>query len=338
MTIRSTSTSVCFLVLAGGAFAQEGPIGFRQLTSTHPVAVQVGKSATIQVRSNFTLDGTHAVLLNRPGIRMTYGEDKPIAAGATARTAVGTPFRFNVEVPANQPPGLYEFRVATKKAVSSVGQLLVTELPVVNEENNENGTAATAQKVSVPAAICGNCEANEDVDCFRFAGQAGQEITAQIYAQRVTNRLHNMVVRGPDIYLMDPILTLYGPNGQVVAQNDNYFGGDSFFHCKLPVAGDYVLEVRDARYAGNPRYTYCVEIADRPFLKLLDPLAVQLDQPADVAVIGHILEGTDRTRISWAGWGSIIGGPGVGWRPYRFETKRGLTNPVPLLVSPHPQV
>lgn len=318
------------LVYASTTPAQEGPIGFRQLTSTHPVAVQVGKSATVQVRSNFTLDGTHAVLFNRPGIRMTYGEEKAIAAGATARTAVGTPFRFNVEVPADQPPGLYEFRVATKKAVSSVGQLLITELPVEVEKDGENGTPATAQKVTIPVAICGTCEANEDVDCYRFTAEAGREITAQIYAQRVTNRLHNMVVRGPDIYLMDPILTLYGPNGQVVAQNDNYFGGDSFFHCKLPVAGDYVLEVRDARYAGNPRYTYCVEISDRPFAKLLYPMAVRQGEAAEVEVLGNILEGAQRTRITAS--------DKPGWTSHRIETKRGLTNAVPLLVSPYPQV
>ena len=185
------------------------------------------------------------------------------------RTSPGTPFRFQVEVPADQLPGVYEYRVATKQAVSSVAQLLVTDYPVIVEADGENGTPATAQKVPVPAAICGVCEKPEDVDCYRFAGKAGQELTIEIFAQRVTDRIHGMVVRGANIYLMSPILTLYGPTGQVVAQNDNFHGGDSFLHVRLPLAGDYTLEVRDARYAGDPRYAYCVEIADRPYVQYL---------------------------------------------------------------------
>lgn len=312
--------------------AAETPVGFRQLTSTHPVAVQRGTTSTVEVRSNFTLDGTHSVLFARPGLAMTYAEEKPIEAPAAARTSVGTPFRFRIEAPADQEPGVYEFRVATRYAVSSVGQLLVTELPVVSEAAGENGTPAAAQKVTVPAALCGTCEAYEDVDCFRFTAEAGRELMFEVYAQRVTDRLHNMVVRGPGIYLMDPILTLYGPNGQVVAQNDNYFGGDSYFYARLPLTGEYTLEMRDARYAGNPRYTYCVEVSDRPRALALFPMAVQAGQAAEVEVIGHLLGDMSPTKLT------APADKALGWLTQRVETPRGLTNPVPLLVSSNPQV
>ena len=180
----------------------------------------------------------------RGDIAMKLLETKPIKAVRSNRGSIGTPFRFEVQVPEDQLPGVYEYRVATPRAVSSAAQLLVTDYPVVEEAAKQpNGTPAEAQVVTLPAAVCGVCEQFEDVDCYAFDVEAGQQFTAEIFAQRVTDRLHSMVVRGPRIYLMDPILTLIAPNGQVVAQNDNFAGGDSFLTYEAPVAGRYTLEV-----------------------------------------------------------------------------------------------
>lgn len=307
-------------------------IGFRQLTSTHPVAVQVGTERDILVRSNFTLDGTYAVFFDRPGIKMTYAETEPKEAPRRGRTSPGTPFKFHVQVPDNQLPGVYEFRVATRQAVSSVGQLMVTEFPVVEEKEGDNGTASVAQQVPVPVAICGTCDPAEDVDFYVFEGKKGQSITIQIYAQRVTDRLHNMVVRGPSTYLMDPILTLYGPNGTVVAQNDNYFGGDSLLHLELPADGPYALEVRDARYAGNPRYTYCVEITDSPLALLPFPLAVRTGETRDVSLIGYGWSQNSKAKLA--------GKDGqTGWHFDRLDLNDdGTTNPVWYRVSPYDEL
>ena len=80
-------------------------------------------------------------------------------------------------------------------------------------------TPATAQSVSLPAAVCGICEKTEDVDCYRFDGTEGQELTFNVYAQRVTTAVHSMQ-SGNGTYLMDALMTLYGPHGQIIAQND----------------------------------------------------------------------------------------------------------------------
>ncbi len=321
--------AACVFLFAGeNATAQ---IGFRQVTSTHPVAVQRGATAEVKLNSNFTLDETYAVFFNKRGLKMTFLEEKPIKAPRRGRGSVGTPFRFRVEAPEDQPPGVYEYRVATKQAVSSVAQLLITPYPVVIEEKKQNGSPETAQEVAFPVAVCGVCEAFEDVDCYRFTAKAGQELTFEIYAQRVTDKIHSMVVKGPRIYLMDPILTLIGPNGQVVAQNDNFHGGDSFIAQKLTMDGQYTLEVRDARYAGNGRYSYCVEIADAPYAHALFPMAVQHDSAAQVEVIGHMLGDMPPAKIS------ADASKDLGWTHVQIETPRGRTNPVSLLISPHPQ-
>lgn len=306
--------------------------GFRQLTSTHPVAVQRGTKSQVKVRCNFTLDGAYRTFFDRPGVTMTYAETAPIEAYTKSRGSAGVPFRFDVSVPESQEPGIYEYRVATKIAVSSAASMMVTDFPVVLEEERENGTAATAQSVPVPSTVCGVVEKFEDVDFYRIAGKAGQELTFNLFAQRVTDNIHSMVVKGPRIYLMDGILTLYGPNGQVIAQNDNFIGGDSFIGLKLPTDGDYTLEVRDSRYAGDPRYSYCVEISDRPFVHDLFPFVVQRGASTAVAPVGHNLGETRHFDVA------IAAEEPAGWQRRRFSTTRGETNPVSLKVSEHPQV
>jgi len=263
--------------------ARAGGIGFRQLTSLHPCAVQQGKTAEVYVRSNFSLDGTHSSFFAPEGPTMRLLETKPVKAPLEKRGQAGTPHKMDVTVPADQMPGLHEFRLATANGVSSVAHLLVTELPVVVEKTDENGAAKDAQPVAIPATICGQCIDMEDVDCYRIVGKKGDRLTFQIYGQRLTQAVHDMV--GKAGYHMDPILTLTAPNGQIVGMNDNYFGGDSLLSVELTQDGDHTLIVRDTRYVGDPRYSYAVEVTRGLPALTTFPLVVERGVKTEVDVL-----------------------------------------------------
>lgn len=311
----------------------ETKIGFRQITVVEPVAIQRGTSQPMVLRSNFTLDGTHAAFLDRPGVTMTFAEKEPKEAPRKGRGSDGTPFLFDVTASADVLPGIFEIRVATDQAVSSVSHLMVTDYPVFREDEKKvNNTRDQAAAVTIPSAICGRVEKAEDVDFYSFEGKAGQEVTAELFAQRVTAGVHGMVVRGPLIYLMDGLMTLYGPNGQVVAQNDNFAGGDSFIGVTLPEDGTYFLEVRDARYAGTGRYVYCVELASRPYAHATFPLSVQRGVTANAVAIGHGLGESTDVEVQ----GTADAPSGISRQ--RLQTALGETNPVSVIVSDHPQI
>ena len=264
-TLRLTcqSIAVCLIaVVCAGSVKAESRISFRQLTRTFPVAVQRGTTADVEVSSNFTLNGTHSVFFvpAGPAMQSVETEPKPDEWKLPDESDIGTPFRFRVRVPGDQPPGVCEYRIATDQSVSSVAHLLVTDHPVVTETENDNDTQSKAQAIPVPVAICGAIERFEDVDCYRIQGEAGHKLVCQIFAQRVTRAIHCMAIRYPKIHLMDSMLTLLDPDGRVIAQNDNFVGGDALIRCKLPTSGEYILKVRDSRYAGDPRYVYCVEV------------------------------------------------------------------------------
>jgi hypothetical protein len=335
---RSSLSSTVLLCVFVSLFATtlthaETKIGFRQLTIVEPVAVQRGTSQQVTLRSNFTLDGTHSVFFDQPGVTMTFAEKGPKDALRKGRGSDGTPFAFDVVVSADAESGVRELRVATDQAVSSVSHLIVTDFPVTHEdETKPNDVSDQAVSVALPVAICGRIERAEDVDFYSFEGKAGQEITAELFAQRATAGIHGMVVRGPLIYLMDGLMTLYGPNGQVVAQNDNFFGGDSFIAATLPEDGTYSLEVRDARYAGSGRYAYCVELASRPYAHATFPLSVQTGKTTTAIAVGHALGESSDVEIR----GTTNATSGISRQ--RLQTGAGETNPVSIIVSEHPQV
>jgi hypothetical protein len=334
--MRITAFAATLLVLSlvsASTIQAEKKIGFRQITIVEPVAIQRGTTQKMTLRSNFTLNETHSVFFDRPGVEMKFAETKPKAAPRKGRGSDGTPFNFDVTASKDAQPGVFELRVATSQAVSSVSHLIVTDYPVFHEdEKKSNNTRETAQKVTLPIAICGRTEKFEDVDHFSFEGKAGQELTFEIRAQRATEAIHGMVVRGPLIYLMDSLLTLHGPNGQVVAQNDNFFGGDSFLHVKLPEDGTYSLEVRDARYAGSGRYVYCVEISDTPYVHAVFPLGIQQGKAAALKLVGHNMGDSSTANLASDQTAES------GWTTHRFETANGPTNPVHCVVSPHVQI
>ena len=304
------------------ALQAESKISFRQITRTYPVAVQRGKSAVVEVSSNFTLNGSHTVLFAPGGPQMELAESaaKPDVWKDPDEGDLGTPFRFQVTMPEDQLPGVYEYRIATDQSVSSVGHLLVTDYPTVLETSANNDQPAAGQSISVPAAICGAIERFEDVDCYRLYGEAGQDLVCKIYAQQVTRAIHCMAIRYPKIHLMDAMLTLLGPDGELIAQNDNSAGGDALLHCRLPVTGDYVLQVRDTRYAGDPRYVYCVEVTRNPFAHGILPMGFQPNAGTGAEWI-----------VSRPANGSASTNRGIGFQPVEIlgESKTGRM-PIPL--------
>lgn len=344
--------TISILFLLTNPVAAESKISFRQITRTHPVAVQRGTSATIEVSSNFTLNGAHATFFDPPGVRMEFAESEVKASEwkDPAESDIGQAFRFQVIVPKGQLPGVREYRIATDQSVSSVAHLLVTDHPIVIEQSKDNSSPIHAQRVPVPSAVCGVVEQFEDVDYYRVSGKAGQDLVCQIFAQRVTRAIHCMAIRYPKIHLMDSMLTLIGPEGQIVGQNDNHVGGDALLHVRLPATGEYVLEVRDTRYAGDPRYTYCVEITNQPVAHGLFPLAVQrpssdgikLDQgssPAEFEVVHSRPQNVDPAPSDPQRLPSrAVARSKLGWQRVRPSLEANDANPVALLVSSHPQL
>ena len=178
--------------------------------------------------------------------------------------------------------GPREVRIATPRGSSTLAMVVVVRDPIIVEASNNN-TLATAQNVSLPAALCGSIEKVEDVDVYKFSASEGSTATFNVHAARLQHVIHHLHEH------CDPLLTLRSASGSILATSDNFFDGDPLLSFRFPVSGEYYLEIRDVRYMGSRDWFYSIEINSRPLAVTTYPLQVTPGQPARLLPLGFNL-------------------------------------------------
>ena len=124
-------------------------------------------------------------------------------------------------------------------------------------DQGSNSQPSSAQAVALPIIINGRIALPGQRHGYRFEGQAGQSIVAEVTARRIASPL-------------DSILTLTDASGKQLAANDDFVDksaglithqADSFLTTTLPAAGTYTLHIADTQQQGGPDYTYRLRIS-----------------------------------------------------------------------------
>ncbi|MFQ5733432.1 MAG: hypothetical protein ACE5KM_15955 [Planctomycetaceae bacterium] len=314
------------LLVAGAAHAQTS---YPMLMSLKPTAAQLGKTSTHTVYSRYTMHGADRVLITGQGVTGEIVTPmKPVKPGAARPNLTKIQIQFTVAP--NATPGVRDFRIATPNGVSTLGQLVIVRDPIVVEKG-KNNTAATAQRVTLPATLCGAIERNEDVDYFKFAARAGQSLTFHVRSMRLQDRIHDLQKHA------DPIIAIRNAAGSTLAQSDNHFAADPLLTHRFPSDGEYVLEIRDVRYHGNTYWEYCVEVNDRPFLTTVHPMGVAKGESVELRLVGRQLPKIATAQFDPAQFKPTKTLP-AGPRTVQLKLANGqLANPVTLIVSDLPQ-
>ena len=124
-------------------------------------------------------------------------------------------------------------------------------------EKEPNNAQTSAQRIQLPAAVNGHIDHPGDWDVFSFAGRAGEEVVAEVWARRLDSPL-------------DSVLKLTDAAGKQLAFNDDFedkgegletFHADSRIMFTLPANGTYYLWLGDTQQKGGPEYAYRLRIA-----------------------------------------------------------------------------
>ena len=139
---------------------------------------------------------------------------------------------------------------------------MIDDLPTVAEQASTNKTPDKAQKLTLPIAVEGTYEA-ETFDYFTFHADAGQRISVEVVARRLSSPL-------------DAVIRLLDSAGRELAYSDDdeAIGADPRFTHTFAKAGDYRIELRDIRYQGNASSAYRLRIGDFPLLTAPYPAGV----------------------------------------------------------------
>ena len=115
--------------------------------------------------------------------------------------------KLKVTVAADAHPGVREFRIATRLGISSLGQLVVVDAPVVLETARHQH-AGEGPGGAGAVVVCGRVEAAEDVDYYKFPAKAGQTLTFEVLCARIQDKIHDLQKHA------DPLVAVYDADGQ----------------------------------------------------------------------------------------------------------------------------
>jgi hypothetical protein len=295
---------------------------YPMITHTTPVAVQRGRTVEVSVEGQMNFFGAYKVLVEGTGLQAEVVPARAPSANPPQRPQVRS-VKLRLSVAPDAALGVREFRIATSLGVSSIGQMLVVEEPVV-QESGDNNTLERANKIAAPAVVCGRIEAVEDVDHFRFHAEAGQTFTFEVHCARIQDKIHDLQKHA------DPMVTVYDAEGRELAANDDSSFADPLLTHTFTRSGDYIVQVRDSKYDGDPRWVYAVLVTPRPYVSHLFPMAANPGAAVTVEPVGSAKQLRPRLTVT---------APSVpGLHPLRLDLDGAWTNPAPLVVSPLPQV
>ncbi|MBB76845.1 MAG: hypothetical protein CMJ75_20255 [Planctomycetaceae bacterium] len=316
---------MCFrkllLLFVGILATSETPAqtSYPMLMSIRPVAAQQGQTSEHTVRSRYDLYGAYKVLVSGDGVQ---GEVVPHAVKQGEKPGKIEALKVRFTVSANAQPGVRDFRLATPRGVSTLGQLVITRGAVVLEAGN-NDSLSTPQTVELPATLCGAIEEAEDIDYYQFRVDADTSFSFHVRSMRLQDRIHDLQQH------VDPILTLRSKSGATLASSDNFYSADPFLGYHFEDAGEYLLEIRDVRYHGNAYWEYSIEVAAQPFVLNTYPLGLAARKAAQVELIGFSIPSNPIAEFQVpAQQGKTVE---VG-----IPLESTLSNPVPLIVTDLP--
>jgi hypothetical protein len=295
------------------------------ITHTTPVAVQRGRATDVTVAGQMDFGNVSKTLFDDPGISAavvpgTPAKAPPPTGRRRRRAQFSTKLRLSVAPDA--PLGVREFRVASPLGLSSVGQVLIVDEPVV-EEKEGNNTPDKANAIPVPCVACGQID-REDVDLFKFRAAAGQTLAFEVHCARLQDKIHDLQKHA------DPLLTLYDAQGRELAADDDSCFADPRLYHTFAQAGDYFIQVRDSKYDGDRRWMYALSVTDKPYISHVYPMAGNPRQTVQVEPV--VPAGRKQARVTL----QVPKEPGL--HSVRLDIGGAKTNPTAFLVSPLTQV
>jgi len=157
---------------------------------------------------------------------------------------------FLVEIDADAAPGLYPLRAISDDGLSNALLFRVDTVSEVSEQSlREAGDPAEAPRIdALPIVVNGTLDGAER-DRYRFQAAPGERIVLEVEARRVGSAI-------------DPVLRVLDTEGGEIAFNQEGPGidVDARLDWEPPEAGEYVVEVHDARFSDQRRNFYRLKL------------------------------------------------------------------------------
>ena len=241
--------ALALCAFAGRLQAEEKKPEPPRVIAVAPIAATAGSTVTMRLRGAKLDKATELKFTGSP----LAAEIKSKAAvavpnGADAKDVGDTQLEAQVILPAETKPGAMKFTVTTPEGTTEERELRILDAATLVQEKEPNGGFREAQEIAPGKLVLGALQEDKDVDVFRIAGRAGQQLTAEITAARAAS-------------LLDSTLSLFDAGGRQLATGDDTDTRDSRLAATLPADGTYFLTVQDAHDRGGPWHGYQLSVS-----------------------------------------------------------------------------
>lgn len=274
---HSMAALICRPIVIGAALllAVSGPSARAELpgpylTAVFPPGGQAGATVSVAVEGN-SLENLSRLWFGAASIECRPAGDK----------------RFELTIPSDLPPGIYDVRAMTPYGMSAPRSFAVSRL-AERLEGETNDTLDSAEVVGLESVVNGRIDKPGDVDCFRFDLPAGQRIVLECWADRIDSPLR-------------AVLEVCDAQGNRLAANRGHAGLDPLIDFVAPVAGSYFVKVFDLTYGGGATYVYRLDVDTGPRVEFAHPCVIRQGESAPVKLFGRNLGGVGQAPGASAG-------------------------------------
>jgi hypothetical protein len=258
-TIGRLQRSVCFALFV----ALNTTVAFAQIADIQPRTVQLG------VKSKHVVSGQNL----GPSTEFVS-----TSSGVTLRLEVASPEQAVLEVDVAPDASLGAFGIlgTTASSMQDPFVFVCDDIPAV-PRSGTNTTRESAQILGNLTSIFGASRGAES-DFYKVTVEAGKALSFEVLTQSLLSN-------------MDPVVRLYKPTGDLLMHSDDDGASvEPRFQYRFETAGDYLIEVRDARYAAGG--VYYLRVGDFPIVSSAKPSGLIRGESTTIAFLdamGHPL-------------------------------------------------
>lgn len=245
--------AVCLTALAQDKKPEDTP----RLLLSSPLGVTAGMTSKVMLRG-LRLDQASEVRIGNPPVPAKILSKAKVAVPQKqdVNRAGDSQIEVEIELPKETKPGEIAVSVVGPTGTSAAYQLLVDERPPVTEQEPNDGFAQ-AQPIEIGMTIEGMLHQPQNVDVFRFEGQAGEKLICEVVAAR----------RGS---ALDATLTLFDARRRLIdtaddlpsdaTTRDDWSLRDARLEITLSATGTFFLVLQDANDFGGPAHPYRLRV------------------------------------------------------------------------------
>lgn len=251
------------------------------LSSVFPPSGQVGTDVEVQIAGE-NLDEVSGLQFSHPGIT---AEQKMTPPDEFSDKPTPVENQFLVKIGKDVPSGTYEVRTVGRFGISNPRAFVVDDLKQVIREGVPD-SREKAMPLEMSSTVVAQMTSQRK-EYYSVEMQKGDRVLIDCWGERIDSK-------------MDPVVTLYDPNGRMLRRARQADPRDTLIQWEVQTAGPHIVMVHDFTFQGGNDFTYRLSFRKAPYIDFIYPPVGKPGSNEEYTIYGRNLPGgkpTDGLKV-----------------------------------------